>query len=72
MILKLKWYHELLKIVFKQQKAIKGAYIVKLIRMTSRYQSHDVMFKTLINTTLAYGKDFMLTTVHFFITVNDS
>jgi hypothetical protein len=43
MILKLKWYHEHLKIVFKSQKTIKGAYIVKLIRMTSRYQSHDVM-----------------------------
>ena len=43
MISKLKWYHELLKIVFKEQKTIKGAYIVKLIRMTSRYQSHDVM-----------------------------
>ena len=43
MILKLKWYHELLKIVFKSQKTIKDAYIVKLIRMTSRYQSHDVM-----------------------------
>jgi hypothetical protein len=42
MILKLKWY-ELLKIVFKQQKTIKGAYIVKLISMTFRYQSHDVM-----------------------------
>ena len=29
--------------LFKKQKTIKGAYIVKLIRMTSRYQSHDVM-----------------------------
>ena len=26
-----------------QHKTIKGAYIVKLIRMTSRYQRHDVM-----------------------------
>jgi hypothetical protein len=38
-ILKLKGHHEPLKILFKQQKTIKGAYIVELIRMTSRYQS---------------------------------
>ena len=27
---------------------MQGGYIVKLIRMTSRYQSHDVMLKILL------------------------